>query len=398
MKSRFFLMAAIPLLLVNLAHGADTPGPVAQAPWLHEGLVISYTWMQAIVPGNDQSFKEDPAGNWMDANGNKFKETDVHGTSGGGISQITVTCIDKNKIVGATQGFGDVRADGLPDPLPLQNGASFISDVGQDSENWIDPAHLAAAKSDGANGILVEPLAWKTADGAQHDAIRIARVGADGYVDHIYDKTTGLCLHYAISNKSAPTPQPMPAGQQNQGDTTLTQGDFLSLRDMKVPWAHEDVPAWAAQFKALHFRGMVTFRDSVLPNVPNQITLDLTPADHGDGWMSVNSVLQQEYQGMQPLPAAKGLIFSGRSQFGGLWAGPKALATLKRGDVLDQDPLTKMNTIVTEIDGKTITITASNRTGEIVNQYDLQTGMIIGTSMYSVVTHQNWAVTLQGKE
>jgi hypothetical protein len=396
-KTILACVASTLIYAVAIAPGANIAGPIPAIPWLHEGLVITSTWMAAYVPGNSQSFHEDINGQWQDAYGNTFSETDLHGTSGSGVSEIVITCINHDSIVGSSQGYGDVRAVGLADPMPLQNGSSFVTPIGQDTETWIDPAHLAAAKSDGNLGTVVEPVQWKLSDGV-HDAIRIARVTSDGYSDHVYDRKTGLLLHYATSTKSAPTPQYLPAGQVNQGDTTLTQGDFIAFHDINVPWSHEDMPAWIGQFKALHFGGQVTFRNSPLPQVPNHITLDLTSEDHGDGWMRVNSSTVVAYQNMAPLPAATGPIASGRCQFGGLWAGPKALAALHQGDVLDEDPITKMRTVVTQISDQSVTISESNNSGEVVNEYDKQSGMLIATSFYTAVSKQDWAVRLQSQE
>jgi hypothetical protein len=397
MKSTLFIIAAFTLLGLPISRAADDAGAIAAMPWMHEGLVIASTWYAAHVPGNDREYHEDANGNWQDALGNRFSETDLHGTSGGGVSEIVISCINQNSIVGASQGFADVRALNLPDPLPLQNASSFVTPIGRDCETWIDPAHLAAAKSDSASGTLVEPIQWKLANGV-HDAIRIARVSSDGYADHVYDRKTGLCLHFATSTKSAPMPQPLPAGQENQGDTTLTQGDFIAVRTIKVPWAHEDFPAWTGQFKALHYRGEITFRNSALPNVPNEIVLDLLPMDRGDGWVRVSSSASVNYPNLpQPAPT-NGQIASGRCQFGGLWAGPNTLATLHEGDVLDEDPITKMRTSVTQVGDTSITISQSNNTGEIVNEYSRQSGLLIKSSTYSVVTKQDWAVRLQSQE
>lgn len=390
-------IASFALFVPAIARAADEPVPVPAIPWLHEGLVFTSTWMQARVQGNDTAYHENINGEWQDAYGNVFKESDVHGTSAGGVSQIVITCIEGDKIVATSQGYADVRALGLSDPMPLQNAIGSVTRIGQNSENWIDPVRLAAAKSDPAAGTLVDGTQWRRPEGMR-DAIRIVRVGSDGYSDHVYDKKTGICVHYAMSTKSAPTPQPLAAGQENQGDTTLTQGDFLAARDIKVPWSHEDVPVWVDQFKVLHYRGQITFRNSALPQIPNEILLDAMALDHGNGWMRVNTSVDVKYQNMPALPPANGQVVSGRAQFGGFWAGPKALGKLRQGDLLDEDPITKMRTTVSRVDDQSVTISQSNNSGEIVSEYDPQTGVLIGSSYYNAVSKQDWGVHLRGRQ
>ena len=401
MKSIHRAIASLTLLFAVIANApapvlAET-GPIPAAPWMHEGMVFTSSWIAIHVPGNGKVYRENPDGTWQDDVGNTLSESDLHGTSASGVSQTLITCIEGDKMVTATQGYANVQALGLTDPMPLQNASGFVSPAGQDNENWIDPAHLAAIKTDNAIGRLVQPTQWRGPSGMR-DAIRIDRINSDGFTDHVYDKKTGICVHYAISTKAAPTPQPLPVGEENQGDTLLTQGDFLAARDIKVPWSHEDPPAWIDQFKALHFRGQIAIRNSALPMVPNQLTLDLLPMDHGNGWIRVIATLNVRYQNAPAGPPGSSQTAFGRTEFGGLWAGPKALATLKQGDLLDEDPITKMRTTVTQVSDQSVTISQSNNSGEIVSQYDKQSGMLIGSSYYQAVSKQDWSFRLQGRE
>ena len=83
----------------------------------------------------------------------------------------------------------------------------------------------------------------------------------------------------------------------------------------------KDVPVWVDQFKALHYRGQISFRNSVLPQIPNEILLDTLPVDHGNGWMRVNTSVSVKYQNMGHVAAraAAEVVVSGRSlKFRGL--------------------------------------------------------------------------------
>ena len=129
MKSICLCIVSFGLFVPAIACAADESVPVPAIPWLHEGLVFTSTWMQARAPGNDTAYHENVDGKWEDAYGNIFKESDVHGTSAGGVSQIVINCIEGDKIVATSQGYADVRALGLSDPMPLQNAISSITRV-----------------------------------------------------------------------------------------------------------------------------------------------------------------------------------------------------------------------------------------------------------------------------
>jgi hypothetical protein len=54
------LLVAWVLSLSTLARAAD--GPVADMPWLHEGLSLGYAWHAAHLPGNGNEYVEDDGG------------------------------------------------------------------------------------------------------------------------------------------------------------------------------------------------------------------------------------------------------------------------------------------------------------------------------------------------
>jgi len=229
-------------------------------------------------------------------------------------------------------------------------------------------------------GVTVSSETAKMA-GQPVKAVRIQVRGAASYTDHLYDLKTGLCLHFDTS------------GQGGQ-----TEGDFVAMRDLAIPWSQEPSPDWVAAVKALHYRGDIEFRGGALPQVPNVLAIDMTTASRGPGWIQLDSVLNSQMQGAPAALPSKSQIFYGRSQFAGLWAGPKALAQLKTGQVLDQDPVTQMKTFVAKVDNDSVTITSANAAGEIDSQFDKHSGILIGSGFYSVMSRQYWTVRLQSRE
>src|SRR5580698_3853327 len=68
MKTRSTLLAAAMILaiVVPASPTSSVESPVPALPWLHEGLVLTFTWYSAITAGNGADYQEDEHGNWVD--------------------------------------------------------------------------------------------------------------------------------------------------------------------------------------------------------------------------------------------------------------------------------------------------------------------------------------------
>jgi len=124
--------------------------------------------------------------------------------------------------------------------------------------------------------------------------------------------------------------------------------------------------------------------------------MEATP--RGRNWAQFSATSTQRTQGAPDIPPSKSELAFGRSELDGLWVGPAALAQLRQGQVLDEDPVTKMRTVVSRVDDSSVVIAASNAAGEIDNQYDKRTGMLIASSFYNVLSMQQRTLKLQGHE
>jgi hypothetical protein len=353
------LLAA--MILPGAAALAD--GPVPKMPWLHEGLLLTYAWSAA---------KSDASG---------------QGASASGLNQITIVNIDNGSIIGVTQGYGAASALNAA-PVPLPGNLSFMVSAATPGDYWCDPGKLLEMQTDNSAGILVTRQPW-TLNGQDYDSIQIQQKKGDSFQDHVYDVKTGLCLHSELTQGGVIS--------GTGSDMFQTKGDYLAMRDLSIPWSGENAPGWIATFKALHYRGSVEMHGS-LPQVGTILSIDMVSSNHGVNWLEVNSAAGMQLQGMPPQPPSKSVAFYGRSQFAGLWAGPIALAKLTVGQVLDQDPLTQMKTTVTKADDHSVQIASTNSSGEIDSQYDKQSGMLLSSSFFNIVSQQKWILNLQSKE
>ncbi|HEY4742920.1 MAG TPA: hypothetical protein VIH76_20155 [Candidatus Acidoferrales bacterium] len=389
----FFAVCSIFIPARTTARAADSPVP--RLPWLHEGLVLTYTWYAAVAPGNGSYYEEDDHGDMiLHSTGQRYLRTTQTGTSGSGWTQITVASIDGDKVVLESSSYGNAGSLGRNAPVP-QGTSSSVAALMDPGDYWMDPAKLASLQSAPAEHILVSRVAWKAGDN-NIDGIRVQVINGTSYSDHIYDAKTGLCVHVASSSRGAP-PKLVGPGDFGRGDTTITRNDFVNSRDITIPWASEPTPDWVASIRALHYRGSITSHGP-LPTVPNVLTLDMEATARGHNWVQFTATSTQRTQGAPEIPPSKSELASGRSELDGLWAGPAALAQLRQGQILDEDPVTKMRTVVSRVDDSSVIITASNAAGEIDNQYDKHTGMLIASSFYNVLSMQQRTLKLQGHE
>jgi hypothetical protein len=374
---------------------ASSDGPIPRLPWLHEGLVLTYTWFAAVAPGNGSYYEEDDHGNMiLHSTGQRYTRNMQTGTSGGGWTQTTIACIEGDKVVLATNTYGDAGSLGRNAPVP-QGSSSTVASVIDPGDYWMDPDKLASLHTAAAEHTLVTHVAWKAGNNTV-DAIRVQIINGTSYSDHIYDAKTGIVVHVGSSSQGAP-PKLVGPGDFGRGDTTITHNDFINARDITIPWAAEATPDWVASVHTLHYRGSSTSHGS-LPTLPNVLALDLQTIARGRAWIEFSVTSSQRTQGAPDTPAGTANFAFGRSELGGLWAGPAALAQLHKGQVLDEDPVTKMRTIVSRVDDSSVVIAASNAAGEIDNQYDKRNGMLIASSFFDVLTMQQRSCKLQGHE
>jgi hypothetical protein len=398
MKIRSTLLAGAVILAMGVPASPTSLGesPVPALPWLHEGLVLTFTWYAARAAGNGSTYQEDGQGGWVDSRtGQRLSRSEQRGISGSGWTQVTIASIDGEKVAVLVSRFNNTGALGRNQPVPTLEDTSAVAPVGNPGEFWMDPAALASMHTNTSQHVLVTHIPWKAGDRSTN-AIRVQIIKEGVYDDHVYDAKTGICLHMAGSVRSAP-PKYVGPGDMGQGDTDLSHGDFIGSRDISVPWAHEAMPGWVSGIHALHYRGPIISHGS-LPSGNSSCFADLEMMAHGRGWVKVASIAGQQTPGAPRTPPSRAEIVYGRSQFGGLWAGPAALATLHRGQVLDEDPITRMQTVVTKADDRSVVISSRNAAGEISSEYDRQTGLRIGYSFYEVMHQRQLTLRLQGRE
>jgi hypothetical protein len=387
---------ALALLATSAARAGDDAAANTRVPFLHDGLAITASWYAMNHAGRATDFKEDENGGWTAPDGSHLDASNRPSTSAGGVSECVVSCIDGEKVFLVYRTYTDMRALGLPDPVLQGSPKTFMANLDK-SDLWIDPATLAQMQSDPASHLAVVPLQWKKGDQAV-DAVRVIRITPDHYIDHVFEKSTGLCLHAAESSiGTTPQLKYLAPGDTAGGDTQLSVFDFIAMRDVKTPRDNEPMPPWTSQFKVLHYRGQSALPNPWVNGPPKQLGLDVSRLDNGNGWMSL-STLGWIYVRGQPAYPTKGVYISGHDQYDGFFAGPDGLATLRQGQVLDTDPVTHVKTSVAQADASSVTIAYTSQSGQAYYTYDRQAGKLIGFGTYSNMTRIRTSFQLQGQE
>ena len=122
-------------------HRADAANPAAKPQWLHEGLVLTFTWCAAVAPGVPSAYTEDQNGDRVDrSTGKRYTWSSRPGTSGSGWTQVRVSCIDGDRAVLSTTSFGDAGRLGNNEPVPQQGAAGTVVSVDDAGDYWMNPA------------------------------------------------------------------------------------------------------------------------------------------------------------------------------------------------------------------------------------------------------------------
>jgi hypothetical protein len=372
----------------------STPdGPNPQNPWLHHGLLLTCRWYSGSLPGVGAT--QDQNGNLIGPDGSRNDSVEHEASSAGGVSQSLISCVGKDRVILVCESYTNMKAFGFADPVLQGNPATFAAPVEQ-CDLWMSPAKLAQMQSDPATNTIVRPCQWKTGDQIL-DAVSISSAGESGWINHIYERTHGFCLHAAeASTGAAPKLKLLAPGEATAGDTLVTGFDLIDVRTVHTPWADAPMPPWTSQFKTLHYSGQIVSNRGFGAR-PTQILLDVIRNDSGNDWLSVSTAGGRLYMG-QPQFGKKSLFLCGSDQYETFAADPAALARLTPGQVLDTDPFTHIQTRVTQADGNTVTIESASSGADSYRTFDLQTGKVVAFGRVNRFTKFTTTVQLQGQD
>jgi hypothetical protein len=340
---------------------------------LHEGLQLTYSMLTTNLPGDvDQVMKAVP-GTLADPNSGWTLYTQkTHATTVGGPVEINIARIAGDQILVSAEVF--TIANPFEPANAPPNTVTRIPDIEKPGDgtlisgHWLEPSQMDQLSKLPPAGCVVTRGPWKVGDHT-FDAVVFSSQQPTLEFVSVYDPQTGLLLHRGMISQGPPPAMVVP-GQVPHGNALLMFQDLAAERDLAIPWANEPMPNWVKQLKVLHYQG--TAQTGTIP--PLQEGWDFAIQEVGDGW--VHTETSRSIAGRPVAGTTK--MYYGPAQFAGIWAGPVALSKLQKGDVLDDDPITKMKFAVAFVDNTSVAISESNMTGEIDWSYDKTSGMLLG--------------------
>jgi hypothetical protein len=335
MVASIFCLSAIPVSSrADSPFGsAPAPAPVAGAAWMHKGLRLTYHQMNGRGKGN-------------------FNES---------IFQQDICCVDGNNAIMYAEHYTPaiLKPQAPPALGPAITGNAPVNATLDHLEFWLSTAQLDQyLQGPQVPEFQISRAPYKIGD-QSYDGVTLSMQKPKFLELIVFDHKTGLLLHRAITSKDA-------------GDVINSADDFVSMRDINIPWADEPLPDWLINSKILHYQYGVAETGMPGPMAWLYGRQDNTIVSHGNGWIHMHQALTMPSSPNVPIVTEMAWA---PDLLAGIWAGPIALAKLQKDQVLDEDPTTKMRVVVTSVDEQSVTITESNGVSARAATYDKHTGL-----------------------
>jgi hypothetical protein len=378
-----------PEIARNVGRAADDPvgpataeeGPAATAPeWVRAGVRLTF-WAGAVtIEGTGEAiYVEDPAGPFRDYEGRTYRlesgtkdRTSGDNAAGHGYMQVDVVGAVDDRVYMLVRGLVMTDVNVPPVLIGIQG---LVADRATGGGLWAPVAALAQARSTKDRKVLVGPY---PRGGQVYDAA----VFSEGTTSRVYDRKTGILLVERMSAQSQ-------RGWVNRNGWFLpapprTSGSLMTFegtRTLQVPWPAADAPPAAHETDAMRFSGGTTVMvvGSGAMTIPSSLSIRRT-ATHG-GVMEYVYAIDQPAISVQPAQHTEFPMVATPLAIGGPWLAELAIASLQKGQRLDQDPVAGSTLSVTHA-GRTllgrdvVTLTERSRAFTMEWSYDRATGLL----------------------
>lgn len=365
----------------------DLPGvqELGAPDWVRPGTRITfYAAAATIVSRGEPKCTEDPNGDWEGQDGTKYKCTGMPGdpdgsASGDGLSQVDVLAVEGTDVVLATTLYGINHIDRQFTVAPTGGGKApgdVIDGV------WIHPARLAEIAEMNLQGVRILRGDY-TVEGVTYKALSFVSMAPGSYLSYAYDTETGLLIAETgrTTPSNATTTLLDPPQTAATGNAQLYVRRLLGYRQRNMPGVNGTNPSWVARTKQFNYNGTWTFTNPMGRGGPDEsmvypMNLAVTFSKGGKNWVpfTAKSVINMGYPQES---TGSGVTGSG----GQYWIDPKALARLKKGQVIDEDPYTQEKLVVGSVNKgttvKTLAVSSELPGNRSLFTYDLTTGALI---------------------
>ena len=360
------------------------PAPTPQAglgafpDWLRPGARATYFSGQATMPGVSTQLIPDESGfGWKDGNGRTYREDQVPSSGGGGLTQYDIVQVAPDCVAAmmSIHTFTDVNLQQttLTGAQPLLGDQNGLGDL------WLPPAKLRAMLEQETPGYRVRRVKYPL-NGRTYDALVQQTKSDSSWMRYTYDLDTGLMLVFSASSAGAPV-LTRNGNQMTQGagGTTITSVVLRNVRTVSLPWTGQQAPQWLQAGKQLEYAG--TFANSLMAGTlaPWRYGISVAVEKRVGECTVAKVVTRLDYGNGQPQETPGTLVY-GPGSFANLFLDPRTLQKLQPGQVLDRDPVTGRQLSFAGSDGRTATILEQGPLDQQSYMYDLQSGVLLGTS------------------
>lgn len=340
-------------------------------PLVQAGMRLTFWAGTSAVAGAQGPLQPDANGNWQDpATGKRYAQ----GASASmGYQQVNIEdVVDGRAIVDVRHYLVDAATNAVTNYKT--EGYEFTPQSGGDY--WISPKQLASMVETGT-GNTVHRLAYPL-NGHTYNAIRIttkAILGATtGGTQRTYDLDTGVLISYGSSYMAPGTRSDGNGGVVDSGSTPyLAQIFLVGMRLTTLPWIGERAgPEVQAQRRAT-FSGTYTTTFEGVPPTTARLTQqwDISKADAVSVTMRISTQLDP---GSGIAPRAD--VVDRLAGIATIWIDPQVLRGLRRGQVLDEDPVTKIRITVLGVQDATMFFGEEGTLQTSSTGFDLRTGLM----------------------
>lgn len=322
------IVGAFGFLPTLFAEAENYPPP----PWLNEGTRLTYYSISGSIP-HDKYRYFDGEGNFVDRDGNRWKQEEHTGTAGQALNVTDVVAMDQGEVVLSKRSHLIIGETILPPQLvPARTGS-----VGFVNELWVHPGFLATIQEGIVPGLKIIRAPY-TLGGITFNAIRFQVETENSLYVQVYDVETGILLHMGFSGISTGSGITI-HGTPSQV-TQIIQGYLVDVRQLDIPWSHGLLSPVSHNTSMLQYDGYYSSSITFIRVAKQQFYQTETISSR---WLSQKRVTIT--QGSEAFPSEVKVV-CGVAQIGGTFIPPVALSILTEGQIIDYDPVTGVQVMV----------------------------------------------------
>lgn len=348
-------------------------GPNAAVPaWMKPGVRASFWAGSASVASAGAVLVPDDKGNWTTTDGKTWSVQNNPGAGGMGYQQFTVAnLVGDSVVVDFKQYLFNPEAKAYTTVLV----SGHTVKLNEGGELWMPPQKLAQMQEGNVNGVRISRGPY-TLNNKTYNAVGITTVLANGGSRYTYDAETGILLAMGSSSVGAGMMSAPLHGQTSPvaGNTQLVQIIFAGMRQTNLPWIGQRAPAELTQTRQVDFQGTYTSAVANAGQVswPVAMRWDISRIDEYSLQMRQTYKIDYGNTGMPNEPQ----VSDRGGSVAALWIDPRTLGQLRQGQVIDEDPITQMRTVVTGVQNGNVVLAEQGQIETSAWAYNQQTGAI----------------------